>query len=174
MARSNPELWRRLADFEVSPQGAVFGFVTRLARENGWPHEFARRVFDEYRRFLYLSIVAGQPPTPAPAIEQAWRLHVSYPASYGQALCRGVLGRRLPCRLQESPLPTHEASYRATLAAYEQEFGGPPPAEIWPDPERRFASAAAAGRPPAPRPRRAARKGRKQPAAPLMTAAGPA
>ncbi len=173
MARSNPELWRRLAEFEVSPQGAVFSFVKRLARENCWPHEFARRVFDEYRRFLYLSVVVGQPLTPAQAVDQAWRLHITYPASYAQALCRGVLGQPLhyepPDDIGEPG--ARQASYRAALAAYEREFGGPPPAEIWPDPDRRFAAAAP---PAAHRLRRVGRTARKLADAPLMTSAGPA
>jgi hypothetical protein len=176
MVRSNPELWRRLVEFEVGPQGAVFGFVKRLARENHWPHEFAHRVFDEYRRFLYLNIVIGPQLTPAEAVDQAWRLHVTYPASYAQALCRGVLGRRLhyePPDAIDEPA-ARKASYRATLAAYEQEFGRSPPAEIWPDPDRRFAAAAATAELPTARgPRRAPRKARKQPATSLMTAAGP-
>jgi hypothetical protein len=175
MARSNPELWRRLAEFEVSPQGAVFSFVKRLARENHWSCEFGRRVFDEYRRFLYLSVVTRQPLTPAAAVDQAWRLHITYPASYAQALCRSVLKQPLhyePPDGNGEPA-ARQAAYRATLAAYQQEFGRAPPAEIWPDPDRRFAAAASApAAPAARRPRRVGRKARKLADAPLMTAAG--
>ncbi len=175
MVRSDPKLWRRLAEFEVGPQDAVFSFVKRLARENRWSCEFARRVFEEYRRFLYLSVVIGRQLMPATAVDQAWRLHVSYPASYAQALCLGVLGRRLHYEAPDgiSEPAAREASYRATLAAYEREFGRPPPAEIWAAPERPLAAAAAAPPPPTiHQPRRAARRTRKQPAAPLMTASG--
>ena len=164
MARSNPELWRRLAEFEVGPQEAAFSFVKRLARENRWSCEFARHVFDEYRRFLYLSVVVAQPLTPAEAVDQAWRLHLTYPASYAQQLCLHVLGRRL---YYESPggigePAARKASYRATLAAYEREFGRPPPSR---DLVRsRHAVRGSRTRPrgaPADRPRRAARKARK-------------
>ena len=95
MAHSNPELWQRLAEFEVSPPGKAFNFAKRLAHEHGWPLQFARLAFEEYKRFLYLSVVAGQRLTAAEAIERVWQLHLSYPASYAQALCRGVLGQRL-------------------------------------------------------------------------------
>ena len=173
MARSNPELWRRLAEFEVGPQEAAFSFVKRLARENRWSCEFARHVFDEYRRFLYLSVVVAQPLTPAEAVDQAWRLHLTYPASYAQQLCLHVLGRRLyyepPAGIGEPA--ARQASYRATLAAYEREFGRPPPSEIWSAVATRFAVADAAAGAPPDRPRRAARKARKV-AAPLMRAAG--
>jgi hypothetical protein len=64
MAQSNPELWQRLAAFEVSPPEKTFSFAKRLAREHGWSPQFARRAFDEYRRFLYLSVVVGQRLSP--------------------------------------------------------------------------------------------------------------
>jgi hypothetical protein len=174
MAQSNPELWQRLAAFEVSPPENTFSFAKRLAREHGWSPQFARRAFDEYRRFLYLSVVVGQRLSPSETVDRVWRLHLSYRASYGQALCQGVLGRRLP---HEAPQGIgrpagRQASYRATLAAYEQEFGRAPPAEIWPTAGRRAAAAKTASkRPTAPRPRRAVRKARELPAVPLMPAA---
>ncbi len=173
MARSNPELWRRLAEFEVGPGGAVFSFVKRLARENRWSSEFAQRVLDEYRRFLYLGVVVGQRLMPAEAVDQAWRLHVSYPASYAQALCLGVLGRRLRYEAPDGigEPAARKASYRTTLAAYEREFGRPPPAEIWPAVATRFGAADAPLGAPPDRPRRAGRKARK-PSVPLMRAAG--
>jgi hypothetical protein len=174
MARSDPELWQKLAEFEVGPPGAVFSFAKRLAWESGWSLEFARLAFAEYKRFLYLSVVAGRRLTASAAIKQVWQLHLSYRASYGRALCQGVLGRRLPHRapLGMGPPAGRQASYRATLAAYEQEFGCAPPAEIWPAPGRRSATAAAASkRRIARQPRRIVRKARELPAVPLMPAA---
>jgi hypothetical protein len=169
MAQSNPELWQKLAKFEVSPPGNLFSFARRLARENGWPIAFARLAFEEYRRFLYLSVVAPQPLTAPDAIERVWRLHLEYPTHYGQALCREVLG----CRLRY-PRPDgagREAGCSATLAAYESEFGSAPPREIWPRAEPR------ANRPPAsvdaraPQPGRAALGPAQLPALPVMAAA---
>jgi hypothetical protein len=174
MVRSNPKLWRRLAKFEVSPEGAVFSFVKRLAHENRWSPELARRTFDEYRRFLYLAVVVGQRLTPSEAVGQVWQLHRTYPASYGQTLCHEVLGQRPHSEPSEAigGPAGRAASYRATLAAYEQEFGCAPPAEIWPVPDQRSVAAAASSeRPAARRPRRAARKARLLPAASLMPAA---
>ncbi len=168
MARSNPELWRRLAAFEVSPEGALFGFTKRLARENQWPLAFARRVFDEYRRFLYLSVVAGGQLAPADAVARTWQLHLSYRASYGQVLCGSVLGQALHYEPADGEAAAREARYRATLAAYEQEFGCAPPAEIWP------AAPQVAQLPPANRRRRTARKARQRAALALIPAANPA
>lgn len=95
MASSDPELWRRLAGFEVGAADAALTFTRRLARENRWSEAFARRVLEEYRRFVYLSMVAGRPMTPSDAVDQAWHLHLSYTRSYWQGLCRDVLGRPL-------------------------------------------------------------------------------
>ena len=166
MARSNPGLWRRLVAFEVSPPGRVFSFTSRLARENGWSLAFARLVFEEYRRFLYLSVVVGRPLTAADAIERVWQLHLSYSASYGQGLCRQVLGRRLRYEPREGA--ERAAGHRAALKAYKREFGAAPPAEIWPAPDRRLPAAADGA---ARAPRRAGRKGARLPAVPIMPAA---
>ena len=167
MARSNPELWHRLAEFEVSPPASAFSFAHRLAREHGWPPGFARRAFEEYRRFLYLAVVSGQRLAASDAVERVWQLHLSYRASYGQALCREVLGQRLHHRPPDGA--EGEACYRATLAAYEQEFGSAPPAEIWPAAGRRRALPAVLVDAPARQPRQA-----EPELVPLMPAPRPA
>lgn len=145
MALSDPDLWRRLEGFEVSPPDAVFSFTRRLARENGWSFDFARRVFAEYRRFVYLCVVAGREMTPSDAVDQAWHLHLTYTRSYWQTLCRGVLGRPLhhePTRGGAAERDRFEANYLATLGAYVREFAELPPDDIWPDAEARFAAPA--------------------------------
>ena len=137
MAQSDPILWRRLEAFEVSPPAAVFSFASRLSRENRWSPGHARAVFAEYRRFLYLCMVADRPMTPSDAVGQAWHLHLSYPRRYGQELCRNVLGRplhRAPSRGGPAERARFEASYRGTLGAYQREFGSAPPGDIWPEP----------------------------------------
>jgi hypothetical protein len=144
MALSDPVLWQRLEAFEVSPPEAVFSFAGRLARENRWSLRQAQRVFAEYRRFVYLCIVAGGDMTPSDAVDQAWHLHLTYSRSYWQGLCREVLARPLhhePTRGGAAERARFEDHYRATLAAYRREFDQAPPADIWPDPTVRFAGA---------------------------------
>ena len=99
----------------------------------------------EYQRFLYLAMVAGHPVTPSEAVDQAWHLHLVYTKSYWQQLCRDVLGRDL--HHEPTTGGAHEGAkfvdwYSRTLESYQTTFGEPPPAEIWPDPARRFANAA--------------------------------
>ena len=57
-------LWQKLAGFPLDE-----GFSKRLARENEWGVLFTAQVIGEYRRFLYLTEVAGHPVTPSKAID---------------------------------------------------------------------------------------------------------
>ncbi|MGF2075510.1 glycine-rich domain-containing protein, partial [Enterococcus casseliflavus] len=67
----------------------------RLARENGWKLEFTRRVVAEYKRFIFLAIVAGHAVTPSQQVDQAWHLHLLYTRSYWDDFCGQVLGLRI-------------------------------------------------------------------------------
>ena len=115
-----------------------------MARENGWSHGRARRVVEEYRRFLFLACSAGHPVTPSDAVDQAWHLHLAYTRSYWEDLCGEVLGRPLhhgPTRGGPAEGAKFRDWYARTLASYEGAFGSPPPSDIWPAPRERFAAA---------------------------------
>jgi hypothetical protein len=85
-------LWCALRDFAFDAPDAELSFSLRLARDSSWPRSFARRVIEEYRRFLYLVQVAGHPCTPSEEVDQAWHLHLVYTRSYWDDLCDAVLG----------------------------------------------------------------------------------
>ena len=96
MTLSKPDLWRRLEIFEIdrdAERGAANGksvqltFARRLARENRWTIEFAKRVVEEYKRFVYLACVSRVPVTPSEDVDQAWHLHLAYTRNYWQELC---------------------------------------------------------------------------------------
>jgi uncharacterized protein (TIGR04222 family) len=140
---TNPDLWQKLQAFEVGDPSAAFPFASRLARENGWSGEFADRVLDEYRRFLYLAMEAGHPVTPSVQVDQAWHLHMVYTRSYWEELCGTVFGK--PLHHEPTKGGRQEAGkfvdwYTRTLETYEKEFGEAPPSDIWPPSEQRFAS----------------------------------
>lgn len=82
----------RILSFPLDDPGAGLGFSTRISRENGWSRAFTADVIREYRRFLYLSAVAGHAVTPSDAVDQAWHLHLCYTRNYWQELCRDTLG----------------------------------------------------------------------------------
>jgi hypothetical protein len=40
----NPELWKRLQEFNLDDPSAQFSLSDRLSRENGWSLEYSKRV----------------------------------------------------------------------------------------------------------------------------------
>jgi hypothetical protein len=128
-------LWQALSAYEVGPADTDFTFTARLARENGWSPAHAARVFEEYRRFLFLTMTAGIAVTPSDAVDQAWHLHLTYTRDYWDRLCPEVLGHSLhhgPTKGGRAEGTRFFEQYALTLRAYEAAFG-PAPADIWPD-----------------------------------------
>ena len=141
----NPSgLWASIEKFEFDLPDVELPFSARLARDNGWSSDFAHRVIDEYRRFLYLSAVAGHTVSPSDEVDQVWHLHLTYTSSYWYDLCEGVLGWPLhhgPTQGGEAEQKTYTNLYEATLESYERIFGVEPPTDIWPPSEQRFGDA---------------------------------
>ena len=138
------ELWARLCNFDLDEPGASLGFSRRLARENGWTPSFAKRVVEQYKRFLFLAISAGHPVTPSDEVDQAWHLHLVYTRSYWNELCQGVLRAPLhhgPTRGGAQEGAKFGEWYAKTRASYARFFGEYPPPDIWPDAEIRFGDA---------------------------------
>jgi uncharacterized protein (TIGR04222 family) len=141
MRAEHAELWRRIESFSFDEGTPILTFEQRLARENGWPIAYTRRVLNEYKRFVFLTMTAGHPVCPSEQVDQAWHLHLTYTRSYWERFCRGVLGRPLhhdPMRGGYNEREKHNLMYSATLASYREVFGDSPPADIWPDAEVRF------------------------------------
>ncbi len=63
MDTHHAELYRRIAAFEIDEPGAAFPFSAKLAKENSWSRDYAKRVVDEYRKFAFLAVAAGHPVT---------------------------------------------------------------------------------------------------------------
>ncbi|QDU77128.1 hypothetical protein Pan97_41900 [Bremerella volcania] len=136
-------LWSKIEAFSFDQPGATLTFAARLARENGWRLGFAQRVIDEYRRFLFLSMVAGHPVSPSEAVDQAWHLHLTYTKSYWQALCGEILPRPLhhcPTQGRREETEKFDDWYTKTLASYQSYFGQAPPSDIWPPVGEQFES----------------------------------
>lgn len=88
-------LYLRLKAFDLDVERSELPFSARLARENGWSQDYARRVIEEYKRFLFLVSVSDQMLTPSEAVDEAWHLHLTYSKSYWDDLCGKVLERPL-------------------------------------------------------------------------------
>ncbi|WP_193211676.1 glycine-rich domain-containing protein [Luteolibacter marinus] len=135
------ELLRKLEALEIDKVDASLPFSARLARENSWDRGFARRVVDEYKRFIWLAMRAGHPVTPSEEVDEAWHLHLCYTRSYWDEMCGGILGRPLhhgPTEGGRVEAEKFSAWYGRTLESYRKHFGEEPPADIWPPAEIRF------------------------------------
>lgn len=95
MAVDGDDLWQRLVAYDFDRADSELPFSARLARENHWTRTYARAVFEEYRRFVYLALRAGHPVTPSDEVDQAWHLHLLYSEQYWRRFCPEILGRDL-------------------------------------------------------------------------------
>lgn len=128
-------------EFEVGSSEVRLTFLGRLCREQGWTRAYAGRAFHEYKRFMLLAVLAGHPVTPSEEVDHVWHLHLLYTRSYWHGLCRDVLGQEVHHGPTVGGAQEKEKFvdwYQKTLASYEQVFSEPPPADIWPSPEKRF------------------------------------
>lgn len=85
------ELYQRIQAFYLDEEDARLTFSKRLARDNGWTIEYSQRVIDEYKKFVFLAVVAGHPVTPSDQVDQVWHLHLTYTQSYWGEFCPNVL-----------------------------------------------------------------------------------
>ncbi len=135
-------LYQRLLDFHVNNYDDVpLAFLHKLGRMNGWNIAYTQRVFNEYKRFLFLTVTAGHFVCPCEAVDQTWHFHLLYTQSYWQDLCGNVLGKPLhhiPSRGGLAEQNTFYRDYAQTLASYERFFGEKPPADIWEKPAERL------------------------------------
>src|SRR5947209_2752470 len=143
MTADQLELWRKIEAFDIDGGPCDLPFAARLAHENGWSRGFAERAIREYKRFVFLAMTVCRHMCPSEQVDQVWHLHLTYTRSYWQRFCTEVLGCPLhhePTRGGEAEGRKHWAMYADTLLAYEEAFGEPAPADVWPPAGRRFGS----------------------------------
>ncbi len=134
-------LWHRLRAWSPDDPAASFSFTRRLARDNDWPLDFARRVVEEYRRFAFLAMRAGHRVTPSDEVDQAWHLHLCYTRDYWHTFCGEVLQADLhhgPTKGGASEAGKFDDWYARTRDSYARWFGHAPPRDLWPDASERF------------------------------------
>ena len=135
------ELYKRIQAFALDRPDSQLSFSQRLARDNGWSLGYTQRVIEEYKKFVFLAVVAGHPVTPSDQIDQVWHLHLTYTRLYWQEFCPKILQTTLhhePTRGGSSEQLKFGSLYSKTLESYEQFFGHIPPIDIWPKPKDRF------------------------------------
>lgn len=129
--------WTDIEQFAIDDPGSVVKFSDKLQHQQGWTTEFTARVITEYRKFLFLCMVAPEGASPSPIVDEAWHLHLTYTVNYWDGLCKKVLERPLhhhPSRGGPQEKERHVNWYRDTLVHYRHYFGEDPPRDIWPPP----------------------------------------
>ncbi len=132
----NNSLWQKINSFEFDEQNSHSKFHNKLARENGWTIAYAKRVLEEYLKFIYLTAAYGN-VSPSDQIDQAWHLHLTHTRSYWTDLCKNILGKDIhhdPSKGGNVEDMKHKDMYKRTIELYIEEFGLPP-FDIWKDPK---------------------------------------
>ena len=129
----DPALWAALSDHPFPIKGARDGLSARVLKIGRLGPRRTRTAMDAYRRFLYLSAIAGSEVTPPPLLGEIWRIHALDHANYTEGLVRGVLCRPMPDAFAP-PLPLSHPAHRRTRALYREEFGQSRPSTLWPGP----------------------------------------
>lgn len=126
-------LYKRIRDFNLDNPNATYPFSYKLAWEYQWTGIFTCRVIREYKKFIFLAMVAEHPVSPSTQIDRVWHLHLLYTKSYWDDFCDGVLQRRLhhsPSLGGQKESKKYQNDYMQTVNAYRQYFGEPP-SDIW-------------------------------------------
>jgi len=134
------QLYQRICDYRLTDPSHELGFLAHLMRANGWSRPFALRAIEEYRKFVFLAMVADHQVTPSDQVDQVWHLHLLFSDAYWNDFCPRVLGRPLhhhPTRGGQAERDRFHELYRATIRSYRQHFGEPS-AELWPPVDVRF------------------------------------
>lgn len=134
------DLWQGIADHEVDQPGTVYGFLDRLAFENGWTAEFAKGALLEYKRFIYLLCRADHPVTPSVEVDQVWHLHLLYTRNYWDEFAPklSTLPHHGPTAGGTNEHSKFKDWYERTLNSYERIFEESPPQSYWPPCSLRF------------------------------------
>ncbi len=130
-------LWKKIKDFNFDKPDTVNKFVNKLALQNNWTINYAEKVIEEYRRFIFLCCISPTGASPSKPVDKAWHLHLIYTKSYWIDLCKNTLNRDLhhnPSKGGDDEAGKHENWYKETLELYKQVFGVMPPPDIWAKP----------------------------------------
>jgi hypothetical protein len=129
----------RILDYQIDDPDASFKFSDRLAQENLWSLDYAKKVIEEYKKFMYLGANYGK-VTPSLDVDECWHLHMIYTEDYWINFCKNTIGMAF----QHGPTKggwiedvRFREQYDKTLGYYRMAFGEPP-ADIWPPAEERF------------------------------------
>ena len=141
MNEQHQKLYQQIQDYSLDQLEDPFPFTKRLARENKWSLDYTQQAIAEYKKFVFLAMVADHTVTPSDQVDQVWHLHLTYTRSYWQEFCSQILQMPLhhePSRGGYQEHTKYRQYYQQTLDSYEFFLGQKPPTSIWPDIQTRF------------------------------------
>ncbi|MEM8777647.1 MAG: hypothetical protein AAGF26_02000 [Cyanobacteria bacterium P01_G01_bin.49] len=139
MTSTEVDLYKKICDFQLDLPGAVFPFSYKLAWEYQWTGIYTYRVIQEYKRFVFLAMVANHVVSPSTPVDRAWHLHLLYTHSYWDEFCGKILKKplhHLPSIGGKQEGLKYRYYYLQTLETYQKYWGTPPP-DIWNKPQLR-------------------------------------
>jgi uncharacterized protein (TIGR04222 family) len=108
--------------------------------EKEWTLTYTQRAIAEYKKFVFLTVVANHQVVPSDQVDQVWHAHVLLTKSYWEEFCPKVLGKKLhhhPAQGGKTERAEFHHLYMQTIASYRHFFGSPP-TDIWSPPDLRF------------------------------------
>lgn len=127
------DLYARICQFKLDKPEATFPFSAKLAWEYRWTGIYTCRAIQEYKKFIFLAMVAKHIVSPSAPVDRVWHLHLLDTHSYWDKFCGEVLERPLhhtPSLGGQQEGIKYQQLYQLTLATYRQYFGTPPE-DIW-------------------------------------------
>ncbi len=134
LSGKHENLWNSIKAFAIDDPLASVKYSDKLAFHNNWSKEYASRVIEEYKKFIFLCCVLPQGASPSKPIDEAWHLHLTYTQNYWKELCEKTLRKEIhhfPSRGGPDEKEKHIQWYNETLEQYRHFFGESPPPDIW-------------------------------------------
>jgi hypothetical protein len=124
-------LWLKLNIMNAEGLTAFAPLAQAVQHQLGYNAEAARRIIEEYRKFLFLAMRAGHQVIPPGIVNDVWLLHIERVQDYWETL-GGMIGERPVAQgLGPAQMAPMADAWKATLESYERVFGTKPPADIW-------------------------------------------
>ncbi len=75
MKPAEQELYEKICHFNLDTPGVVFPFSYKLSWSCRWSEIYTVRVIQEYKRFLFLAMVADHIVSPSAPIDYVWHYY---------------------------------------------------------------------------------------------------
>lgn len=103
-------------------------FIDRICKENCWDRNYAIRVINEYKKFIFLSTLESV--APSFEIDQVWHAHLLFSKDY-EIMCENI-GKRIYHNPDVNPKKNINIDqYDKTKKLYFEIFKHSPPNDIW-------------------------------------------